>query len=197
MKKRYLLLTLSGVLVVTAPALALFGPLPVVDVGPESKTWLSQLVQQIETQKDEYESLKISIQNVTPTRFGWPASFSGVMSIEPLLQGATQTLNSYKNIVNKQSGVPMAPDAATDAAESGMDQLAGERADLANAQMASDTAPGDLAAQQAGQRINAMQVSDDAKLRQFMYAQQLQKSSDEADAEAWMTMPANISTDEL
>jgi conjugal transfer/entry exclusion protein len=81
------------------------------------------------------------------------------------------------------------PDAATQSAEDGMDDLAGDQNDLATAENASDDAPGDLAAAQAGHRIEALQVSDSQKMRQFLYAQQVQKADDEADAEAWMTLP--------
>jgi hypothetical protein len=186
----------ASVALAAKPAFAILGPMPVIDVGPEQAVWNNQLIQQglteintATTQIDAYQTLKLEIQNAIPTRFGWPLAGRGISMIEPLLQSAEQRLNRNRQTVQQQTGVVVPPDAATQSAEDGMDELAGDQNDLAAAENASDDAPGDLAAAQAGHRIDALQVSDGEKLRQFLYAQQLQKANDEADAEAWMTLP--------
>jgi conjugal transfer/entry exclusion protein len=62
-----------------------------------------------------------------------------------------------------------------------------QQADITAAQTASDDAEGDLSAQQAGHRLQELQVTNDMQTRQLLYSQQIQKSADEADAMAWMS----------
>jgi hypothetical protein len=187
---RIVVTTLSALVLVATPVFAIvLPPLPVIDVGPEHETWLSQLVQQISMQKDLFDSLKIAIQNVTPTGADWPASTRDPQTTEPILTAEVQRLNGYIATITRQTGTPPPPDAPLKLAESAMAQLPGEEADIADAQAASDTADGDLSAQQAGHRINVIQVTNETKMRQFLYAQQLQRSADDAATMAWMTKP--------
>jgi hypothetical protein len=177
--------TLSALLLVAAPVGAIVvPPLPVIDVGPEHVTWLSQLVQQISMQKDLFDSLNIAIQNVTPTGADWPTSTRDPQTTEPILAAEVQTLNGYITTITRQTGTP-----PLKLAESAMAQLPGEEADIADAQAASDNADGDLSAQQAGHRISVIQVTNETKMRQFLYAQQLQRSADDAATMSWMTKP--------
>ena len=187
---RIVITTLSALVLVATPVFAIVvPPLPVIDVGPEHMTWLSQLVQQISMQKDLFDSLNIAIQNVTPTGADWPTSTRDPQTTEPILDGQVRTLNASLAALRAQTGVPQVPDIALKVAESAMQELPAEEADIAHAQDASDTADGDLSAQQAGHRIDVLQVTNETKMRQFQYAQKVQQSADEADAMLWMSGP--------
>lgn len=188
MKKRFAVLTIAAGLLVAAPAAAIV--VPVIDVGPEHQTWLAQLVQEIATHQNLNQMVQIAIDNATPTGAAWPRSTGNPTTSEPVLDSAVQTLNVTLATLRTETGVVQSPDAALSMAESAMQRLPQEQADLADAEAASDGAIGDLSAQQAGHRISVLQMTNAAQTRQFLYAEKVQRSADEAAAMVWMATPS-------
>ena len=110
--------------------------------------------------------------------------------------GAMQTevtqINQEVAQVERQTGRPVPRNEEVAIAADGTATLGDDEDDLQSAEDASDGAVGDLSAQQAGHRIEALQVSEQLKTRQFLEAQALQKASDDAALAAWETQPSTL-----
>ena len=182
---------LSALLAGVAPGAAQAVPLlpqPVVDVGPiENLYWQITSIKETLDEAHFIVLLKDELLNLLPTAAGWAASTNDPTATEPILDAGEATMTTNIAAVEANTGMPQSPDIATNVAVHEMAVIPTQQADITAAQTASDDAEGDLSAQQAGHRLQELQVTNDMQTRQFLYSQQIQKSADEADAMAWMS----------
>jgi hypothetical protein len=172
-----------------APALALFGPLPVTDVAAEP-TWIQTLVQGISTATSLKNIVHTELENLIPTEFRWALNTTNPQDIMgPIFATGTHELEVYQAQVEANTGAPPPPDEALQMAQTGMEQIPQDETDLANAQAASDGCAGNLCVQQAGHRFQQLQLTNAIEQRQFEYTQYQQQVKGETAAAAWMTTP--------
>jgi hypothetical protein len=178
----------AAVVIIGAPASALFGPLPVTDVAAEP-VWLKQLVQDVAMAGSLHQAVEIAIQNVIPTEARWALNTKNPVQLAPILETAVAELDAYNAKIAANTGAPVPPNEAIQIAQAGMAQLPGDEADLANAQAASDACEGDLCAQQAQHRFSQLSVTQQIEAKQFDESKYIQQKKDEAAAVAWATTP--------
>jgi hypothetical protein len=172
-----------------APASALFGPLPVTDVAAEP-TWIQTLVQGISTATSLKNIVHTELENLIPTEFRWALNTTNPQDIMgPIFATGTHELAVYQAQVEANTGAPPPPDEALQMAQTGMDQIPQDEADIANAQAASDGCAGNLCVQQAGHRFQQLQLTNAIEQREFEYTAYQQKAKGETAAAAWMTTP--------
>jgi len=185
------ILLLSALFVSVTPVAAQalpFLPQPVVDVGPiENAYWQITSIKETLDEAHFIVLLKDELLNLLPTAAGWAASTNDPTATEPILDAGEATMTTNIAAVEANTGMPQSPDIATNVAVHEMAVIPTQQADITAAQTASDDAEGDLSAQQAGHRLQELQVTNDMQTRQLLYSQQIQKSADEADAMAWMS----------
>jgi hypothetical protein len=184
--------------VIAAPAGAqiipfLGAPLPVIDAQGET-TWLRELAQELAQGVSLKNILTIQEHNIIPTPFGWPLGSHGPLNAQPILIAAEAQIAAAAAQVQANTGKPPAPNQATILAQTGVEQIPADTADIDAVKVCSDNAEGDLSAQQCGHRVQTIQVEQQQKALQLAYAQQLQKASDDATTLAWATSPLPITT---
>jgi hypothetical protein len=184
----------TALLIVAAPLAAraqILGPVPVVETNPTTLTeWATTTLKDIATAAQTYSIMNSEIEqlkNLVPTAIAWLHNTThDPLNQLPVLQAGVATAETNIAAVEAETGAAQPANIAYNLANNEMAQVPVEQADLTTAETASDDAEGNLAVQQAGHRLQEMQVANEQKIREMMYAQQIQRTADEEDALAWM-----------